>query len=111
MCFKNVEKTRSGEWEKHGFRIRITQKKVGFGFEEVLGYDGGKVVFMDLRLRKICFQNLEKNTVLRVWKKPILRLRKQSPSQNLDENAFLRMRKNMLLRIWTKHALKEQGKT
>ena len=26
MYFKNVEKTRSGEWEKHGFRIRKGRK-------------------------------------------------------------------------------------
>ena len=32
MCFESVEKTRSGEWEKHGFRIRTTKKNEGFSF-------------------------------------------------------------------------------
>ena len=52
MCFKNVEKTLSEEQEKHSFRIRKTKKNFAFGFQVVLGYGGGKMVFMDLWLTK-----------------------------------------------------------
>ena len=101
MCFKNVEKTRSGEREKHGFRIGKMQKNLGFGFYEVLGYNDGKMVFMDLWLRKMCFQNLEKRALKSVGKKGIknakttrflesgrkraLKRAKKHASQNLDE--------------------------